>query len=77
MRDIEKSEYEIVPLSNEWRFAPDPTGQGEAQNWHAPSFDDSTWALQRSDIRRGWKSRGSSSTEGSAGTDRPWCPATS
>ncbi len=58
VRDIEKSEYEIVPLSNEWRFAPDPTGQGEAQNWHAPSFDDSTWALQRSDIRRGWEKQG-------------------
>ena len=58
VRDIKKSEYEIVPLSNEWRFAPDPSGQGEEDNWHVPSFDDSTWVSQRSDIRRGWEKQG-------------------
>ena len=58
VRDIKKSEYEIVALSNEWRFAPDLSGPGEAQNWHAPSFNDSSWAIQRSDIRRGWEKQG-------------------
>ena len=58
VRDIKKSEYEIVPLSNEWRFAPDPSSHGEQQNWHLPSFDDSKWVTQRSDIRRGWEKQG-------------------
>ena len=58
VRDIDKSEYEIVPVSNAWQFAIDPSGQGEAQNWHLPSFDDSTWTIQRSDIRRGWEKQG-------------------
>lgn len=58
VRDIEEGDYEIIALSNQWRFAPDPTGEGEKFNWHTPSFDDSSWVTQRSDLRRGWEKQG-------------------
>ncbi len=48
----------IVPLANEWRFAPDPQDVGTAQQWFAVGLDDSHWAKVRSDTGNGWEHQG-------------------
>lgn len=56
---VDPAEIGSIPLSNAWRFAPDPQNVGIQQRWYAPDFDDSKWGIVRSDLgHRGWESQG-------------------
>jgi hypothetical protein len=46
------------PLSNEWRFRPDPEDAGVAGKWYAADLDDADWAKVRSDTGNGWEAQG-------------------
>lgn len=46
------------PLSNEWRFRPDPGDVGVGERWFSADLDDSGWATVRSDTGNGWEAQG-------------------
>lgn len=52
------SQVSVEPLSNEWRFKPDPTDAGVTEEWFAPGLDDAGWARVRSDSGDGWEAQG-------------------
>lgn len=52
------------PLSNEWRFHPDPGDAGIGEKWYAADYDDSGWAVVRSDIGSGWEAQGFAGHQG-------------
>ena len=35
----------LLPLSEEWRFAIDPTSRGQTAGWFQSEFDDSPWIV--------------------------------
>ena len=48
----------MLPLGNEWKFAPDPDDIGVSKRWFDNSFNDHDWAVVRSDRTTGWESQG-------------------
>lgn len=48
----------VQPLSNEWRFKPDPGAAGVTEEWYAADLDDTGWAPVRSDTGNGWEAQG-------------------
>jgi hypothetical protein len=52
----ELSRNELELQSRDWKFSPDPTGDGETQNWHRADFDDSEWKTIQAD--RHWEGQG-------------------
>jgi hypothetical protein len=55
---LDPSKLSCQPLSNEWRFRPDPEDKGVAGAWFADGLDDSGWAKVRSDTGNGWEAQG-------------------
>lgn len=55
---VDPAKLDFVPLSNAWRFKPDPGTRGITDSWFAPTVDDSAWATVRSDTGTGWESQG-------------------
>jgi hypothetical protein len=47
----------VLNLSQQWRFKPDPAEHGVRDRWLAAEFDDSSWAIIRSDQNNGWESQ--------------------
>ena len=65
--DALREDVRIVPLKNEWRFALDPENAGVAQEWFAPTFDDSGWDTVRSNLgMKGWEAQGYDGYDGYA-----------
>jgi beta-galactosidase/beta-glucuronidase len=58
MARLDRSKSRVLPLSNEWRFKPDPDEVGVGEQWFAPGADDSGWAVVRSDKECGWEKQG-------------------
>lgn len=56
---IDPHKVHSQPLSNVWKFRPDPEVVGIEEGWHTPEHDDSAWGTVRSDLgHRGWESQG-------------------
>ena len=55
---LDRAKTSLLPLSNEWRFKPDPQDVGAKEEWFAPGLDDSDWALIRGDKECGWEKQG-------------------
>lgn len=55
---VDPAKLDFMPLSNAWRFKPDPETKGIAESWYAPPVDDSGWATVRSDTGNGWEGQG-------------------
>jgi len=55
---LDPDKVSVQPLSNEWRFRPDPEDVGVAEEWFATDFDDAAWAKVRSDTGNGWEAQG-------------------
>ena len=45
----------VIPFSQEWRFATDPTNTGVSKKWYQVDLDDSQWMTIRSDMGQGWE----------------------
>jgi len=55
---------ETIDLTEGWRFAPDPNQRGLEEGWHAPGFDDSSWAVIQGGTR--WEDQGFPEVDGYA-----------
>jgi sigma-B regulation protein RsbU (phosphoserine phosphatase) len=53
--DLEKGRVQLASLEGLWRFHPGDDADGKL-GWANPAFDDSQWALLRSD--RSWSAQG-------------------
>gem|GEM_PF-5180696 len=48
----------LEPLSEPWRFRPDPDGSGVDSGWYKPELADNDWAEIRTDVEKGWDGQG-------------------
>ncbi|NDK13881.1 MAG: hypothetical protein COY42_04595 [Armatimonadetes bacterium CG_4_10_14_0_8_um_filter_66_14] len=58
LQRVGEAAAKLHPLANSWRFATDPKDEGAEKGWDKPSFDDTKWALVRSDKGSGWEAQG-------------------
>lgn len=54
----QEGKLSILPLSNAWKFKPDPKEEGVGQKWFATETDTSRWAEVRSDKGTGYETQG-------------------
>jgi hypothetical protein len=55
---LDPEKLSCAPLSNAWRFKPDPAAAGVTDRWYAAELDDAGWATLRSDTGSGWEAQG-------------------
>lgn len=51
-------EVAVLRLGAAWKFTSDPDRKGDAEAWHGEAFDDAKWAVNRTDLDRGWEKQG-------------------
>jgi hypothetical protein len=51
-------EVAVLRLGAAWKFMSDPEKKGDTEAWYGEAFDDAKWAMNRTDLDRGWEKQG-------------------
>ena len=70
---LASDKIKVVPLSQQWQFAPDRKDVGVKERWFAVDLDDSDWKVLRSDLGGvGWEKQGFAGDDGTGYVGHAW-----